>query len=144
MGDKYYTTAGGVVIHEGSMLLLDRPARNEVRLPKGHIEDGEAPAVTALREVTEETGYADLAIVTDLGSQLVEFDWKGSHYRRSEHYFLLRLESRRQLPRSAQDDAQFRTIWVPMEEAPLRLTFAAEQATAQRAVAAYRDLQASH
>jgi len=62
-----YVAAGGVVIHEGQVLLLDRPGRGEVRLPKGHVEPGEEPAEAALREVREEAGYADLAILADLG-----------------------------------------------------------------------------
>ena len=42
MAEKRYNAAGGVVIHEGRMLLLDRSTRNEMRLPKGHVEAGES------------------------------------------------------------------------------------------------------
>ena len=52
---KRYETGGGVVVHEGKVLLLDRPKRGEVRLPKGHIDPGETPEMTALRETTEES-----------------------------------------------------------------------------------------
>ena len=44
MPKKRYLAAGGVVIHDGRMLVLDRPSRGEVRLPKGHIEGGEDAA----------------------------------------------------------------------------------------------------
>ena len=55
------THAGGVVIKNGASgvrYLLIQAARNpdEWVLPKGHIEAGERPEVTAVREVCEETG----------------------------------------------------------------------------------------
>jgi ADP-ribose pyrophosphatase YjhB (NUDIX family) len=40
-------------------MLLIRPSRDEVRLPKGHVEAGETLRAAALREVAEETGYDD-------------------------------------------------------------------------------------
>jgi 8-oxo-dGTP pyrophosphatase MutT (NUDIX family) len=137
MGEKRYAAAGGVVINDGCMLVLDRPGRGEVRLPKGHIEDGEDPAATALRETAEESGYADLDIVTDLGSQVVEFDFEGNRVVRMEHYFLLRLLSEAQVRRSKQDTAQFQPLWLPLDEVETHLTYLAEQEVARRAIAAY-------
>lgn len=134
----HYSAAGGVVVHAGRMLLLDRPGRGEVRLPKGHIEPGEAPAITALREVAEESGYAELEIVADLGHDVVEFDYAGEHYVRDERYFLMRLAGDDRQARSAKDAAQFSVKWVPLDEAPDQLTYAAEQAVARRAVEVWR------
>ncbi len=142
MAKKRYNAAGGVVIHEGRMLLLERPARNEVRLPKGHVEAGEAVAAAALRETGEESGYDDLALVADLGSQVVEFEFEGDHVIRQEHYFLLALVSERRVGRSAQDEAQFRPLWCPLQEAAGRLTYPSEQEMARRALAAYRPAHA--
>ena len=145
-----YTTGGGVVIEglqtgaspvvgpengPARMLILDRPARGEVRLPKGHIDPGETAAETALREVAEETGYEDLEIVADLGVRTVEFDYGTDHYRRQEHYFVMRLRSQRQRPRPPHDAEQFRVLWVPLAEAPGLLTFPAEQEVARDAIA---------
>ena len=82
---RQYRAAGGVVLQQGVvpdldprqpyLLVLDRPSRNEVRLPKGHIDHGESAAEAALRETVEEAGYTDLEIVADLGEQIVEFDY---------------------------------------------------------------------
>lgn len=129
-----YVSAGGVVIHNGHVLLLDRPSRGEVRLPKGHVEAGESIAAAALRETTEESGYADLVILADLGSQLVEFDYKGKHFIRTEHYYLMRLGSPRQIPRNAKDAADFSVLWVPCADAAMQLTYEAERNIVRTAI----------
>ena len=141
MKTKEYVAAGGVVIDQGKMLLLDRPSRNEIRLPKGHIDPGETAEATALRETTEEAGYAELEIVADLGRQIVEFDYEKSHYIRTEHYFLMRLLSDAQEPRNAKDAADFTVLWVPIADAVGRLTFSTEQQMAQKALDAFRLIQ---
>ena len=140
MRSKQYQAAGGVVVHEGHILLLDRPNRGEVRLPKGHLEPDEVADEAALREVAEESGYCDLEILSDLGNQVVEFDYAGAHYVRDEHYFLLALQSDLQVPRNKKDAAQFQVIWVPFARAEEQLTYAAEQAVVHKAVQAYQQL----
>jgi 8-oxo-dGTP pyrophosphatase MutT (NUDIX family) len=130
-----YSAAGGIVVDGDQMLLLDRPSRGEVRLPKGHIEQGESPARAALRETAEESGYADLVIVADLGKQVVKFDFDGKQIHRREHYYLMRLRSHRQITRSEHDAAQFQVRWVPLAQASALLTFKNEQDMAARAIA---------
>lgn len=150
MGIRRYRAAGGVVVDDAIlatdgplMLLLDRPSRGEVRLPKGHIDPGEDPLETALREVREETGYADLVVLDDLGSQRVEFDYQGDHVIRDEHYYLMRLASPARSPRPPEDEAQFQVRWVPLYQAPQELTYPAEQEMARRAVQRYQALHSS-
>jgi ADP-ribose pyrophosphatase YjhB (NUDIX family) len=131
-----YHAAGGVVINGDRLLLLDRPHRGEVRLPKGHVEEGESAESAALRETAEESGYADLAILADLGEQVVEFDHKGQHVIRHERYFLMRLQSDHPYPRSEKDAAQFFVLWVTPTEAVDLLTYEPEKAIVRRAIAA--------
>lgn len=135
-----YQTAGGVVIYQQQMLLLDRPTRQEVRLPKGHIDPGETPAITALRETREESGYVDLRILADLGSQVVTFDHAGQHYIRTEFYFLMTLQSQTQVERPLQDAMQFQAVWLPFEDAIAALTFETEKNMARKAIEAYARL----
>ena len=122
-----YRAAGGVVVDGDLVLVLRRPGQGEVRLPKGHVDPGETPRAAALREVREESGYVDLEIVADLGTQTVEFDWDGRHYVRDEHYFLMRLRSERRLARNHYDAHQFTPDWVTWGEAVTLLTFEAER-----------------
>jgi 8-oxo-dGTP pyrophosphatase MutT (NUDIX family) len=130
-----YTASGGVLTNaEGThVLLLIRPERDEVRLPKGHVEPEETLADAALREVAEEAGYDDIEVIADLGEQLVAFPLDGKVIRRIEHYFLLRTRTLHQTDRPQPDDQQFFTIWVPWDEAPTHLTFEAEQVWIRRA-----------
>lgn len=124
-----YTASGGVLTNaEGThILLLIRPERDEVRLPKGHIESEESLTDAALREVAEEAGYDDIEIIADLGEQMVAFPLGDKIVQRIEHYFLLRARTPHQIERPQADAQQFFTIWVPWEEASTHLTFEAEQ-----------------
>lgn len=59
------THAGGVVHRErdGRILLVRaRPVPHDWVLPKGHIEKGETPEQTAVREVEEEAGVIAVAL----------------------------------------------------------------------------------
>jgi 8-oxo-dGTP pyrophosphatase MutT (NUDIX family) len=135
MRHLYYQAAGGVVIHAGKVLLLDRPGRDEVRLPKGHVEDGESAPEAALREVCEEAGYVHLVIVADLGTQQVQFTdlYRERRVTRDERYFLMRLRGGERIEREEKEE-QFIPIWVPATSAVGRLTFAAEQEFVRRAL----------
>jgi 8-oxo-dGTP diphosphatase len=48
--------AGGLVVRDGSVLLVHRPKYDDWSFPKGKLEEGESWEDAALREVEEETG----------------------------------------------------------------------------------------
>ena len=127
-----YTAAGGIVADGDRVLVLLRPSRDEVRLPKGHIEADETPQEAALREVAEESGYTDLEIVADLGTQTIEFDYLGDHVIRDELYYLMRLVSPRQVTRKAKEH-QFVPDWLGCDEALSKLSYENEQEWVRRA-----------
>jgi ADP-ribose pyrophosphatase YjhB (NUDIX family) len=86
------TSSGGVVFRRTNghvdFLLIRDPYANW-GLPKGHIEGGESPEEAALREVEEETGLCELAMVV----QLPTIDWffrdRGKLVHKFCHFFLV-------------------------------------------------------
>jgi len=130
-----YTAAGGVLLNtDGTrVLLLIRPAIDEVRLPKGHVEPDESLQQAAIREVAEESGYDDTEIIADLGEQLVAFPLGKKIVRRTEHYYLMHARSEHRIERPVQDEVQFFSVWVTWDEALENLTFDAEREWIRRA-----------
>ena len=128
-----YRAAGGVVVHSpsGSVLVLARPARAEVRLPKGHVDPGETPQTAALREVGEESGLTSVRVLADLGVQHVAFVYQEQPYEREEHYFLMLREGSVMPDRLP--EAQFRPLWVAWNEAEALLSYASEREWLRRA-----------
>lgn len=61
-------SAGGVVLSPAGQLLVVNQGGSSWSLPKGHIEVGEEPAVTAMREIFEETGLKYLHLLKALGT----------------------------------------------------------------------------
>jgi len=134
MEAERYVAAGGVVVHDGHVLVLRRPSRSEVRLPKGHVEPGEDVRAAALRETREESGYRRLQVRGDLGVQVVAFQHEGKRVHRVERYLLLELDG----PECLRDEGerQFEPLWLPWDEAIAALTFEAEREWVRRARAA--------
>jgi ADP-ribose pyrophosphatase YjhB (NUDIX family) len=127
-----YTAAGGVIVRDQRVLVLRWPSRDEIRLPKGHVEPGETVREAALREATEESGYRRLEIEADLGSQRVIFDDEGRHVVRTERYFLMTLvEGAGESPKGG--ESKFDPIWLTWDEALEVLTFGAEREWVRRA-----------
>lgn len=127
-----YQAAGGVVIRREEVLVLLRPADGEVRLPKGHIDPGEDPPTTALREVGEESGYVNVVLGPSLGTQTVTFDWGDKHVVRVEHYFIMSLAPENGEEKEA-GEPEFIPTWLPWEQALAELTFEVEREWVRRA-----------
>lgn len=69
--------AGGVIYRKTGdnleyLLVTSNSNKNRWIFPAGHIEEGEEPAVAALREVVEEAGI-EACIIIDLGS--FQYSW---------------------------------------------------------------------
>ena len=124
------------------VILLDRPSRQEIRLPKGHVEPGEEPEAAARLETAEETGFADLRLLAGLGVQTVKFDYRNQRVHRTEHWFLYQLGSAFRQGRPPEDERQFRTMWRPWDLARDLLTFEAERRVLAEAALVWCKLRA--
>lgn len=140
---KKVLVAGGVVVDkEGRVLLIERDVVrdgkivHEVRLPKGHVDEGESHKLCAKREVGEETGYWDVEIVADLGFDESEFDFENQHIFRTEHYFLMTTdpEKRGEPQPSGYEEQLFKPTWVDINTAKEILTYPSERHFVERAI----------
>jgi 8-oxo-dGTP pyrophosphatase MutT (NUDIX family) len=132
-------SAGGVVVRKirGAWhLAAIRPGgkTNVWVLPKGLVGRGEAPADTALREVTEETGVRG-RLVEKLGDIRYVYTWKGERVFKVVSFFLVRYSS----GRLGDITDEFRhevaeTMWLPLEDAPVLLTYTGEREMAAKAL----------
>ncbi len=124
-------SAGGVIVRvqEGRLYVCLIARRSGERmvwgLPKGHIEAGETPEATAIREIQEETGLSG-ELMSPLGSIAYQFTVKEeqTHYAKTVHFFLLRYVVGELQPQSTEvDDA----AWCELGEAVARISYENER-----------------
>jgi 8-oxo-dGTP pyrophosphatase MutT (NUDIX family) len=140
MKTRYYAAAGGIVVRNGQALLLHKHRLDEYVLPKGHVEAGETLEQAAVRETQEETGYAHVRVLTNLGTLRAQFVHNERLTIRDETYFLMQLADEARVEAGDYDDAvhdaeNFNALWVPVDVALERLTFEPAKTFAARAAA---------
>ena len=135
-------SAGGVLVRRSRgrwMMAAIRPAGKPEgvwALPKGLVARGEAPELTAVREVAEETGAVG-RLVGKLGDVRYVYTWAGERIFKVVSFYLVRY-SRGRLgaipPEHAHEVAEVR--WLPLEDAPGLLAYKGEREMAERALEA--------
>lgn len=102
-------------------VLVIRDPYKKWGLPKGHAEEGESAAETALREVGEETGLQDLR----LGPELITIDWTfragGERIHKFATFFLM--HSREGDPVPERSEGITAVKWLPLATAHRRISY---------------------
>jgi 8-oxo-dGTP pyrophosphatase MutT (NUDIX family) len=115
--------AGGLVIDpEGRLLFIFR--RGKWDLPKGKMELGETPEITAVREVSEEAGIYGLQIVNRITETYHIYDESDKQILKISHWFLMRSDHiQSPIPQSEEDITE--AVWFRKEDLkiPLDNTF---------------------
>ena len=130
-------SAGGVVFRgEGGgieVVIVAVGGQNRWQLPKGLVEGGEKPEITAVREAREEAGV-ESEVVQHLDT--IEYWYAGLdagervRFHKRVHFYLLRY-----LAGDTRDhDWEVNEArWVPIDEATQQLTFDSERSVMERA-----------
>lgn len=134
-------SCGGVVIHDGKVLLLYKNQNGRYMgwvLPKGTVEPGETYQQTALREVKEETN-SDAEIVKYIGKTQYTFRGNEDIVSKTVHWYLMVTNSFDCKPQAEEFfvDAGF----YKQHEASYLLKFHDEKQMMRRAFMEYNQLQ---
>ena len=134
-------SCGGVVIHDGKVLLLYKNQNGRYMgwvLPKGTVEPGETYQQTALREVKEETN-SDAEIVKYIGKTQYTFRGNEDIVSKTVHWYLMVTDSFDCKPQAEEFfvDAGF----YKQHEASYLLKFHDEKQMMRRAFMEYNQLQ---
>jgi 8-oxo-dGTP pyrophosphatase MutT (NUDIX family) len=128
-------SAGGVVVRRfrgRPFVAVITTHKQALALPKGHPDGDESAAEAALREVREETGlHAEL--VEKLDDVRYWYVRKGERRFKIVRFFLLRYRGGSVRDH---DDEVASAGWIPLADAPHRLSYPGEREIAQRAAAA--------
>jgi 8-oxo-dGTP diphosphatase len=116
--------AGGLVVHDGLLLVVHRPSHEDWSFPKGKLEDGETWEECAVREVEEETALR-CAVGAFIGS---------THYplhdgMKEVRYFRMTCDGE---ARAQNEIDELR--WVTPDEARALLTYEYDRALLDRVV----------
>lgn len=95
------------------------------QFPQGGIDEGEDPAVAALRELKEETGISEAEIIAempqwlyyDLPANLAEKIWQGKYKGQKQKWFLIKFLGNDSQINLAQTNPEFHAYeWVDIDE----------------------------
>src|SRR5512134_1206580 len=89
MKTEHHRSAGGLVVEGSRILLIATQEGRRWQLPKGHIEAGETPEETAVREVREETGVTGRIVAPLPGVEYWYIERGARRIHKKVDYFLL-------------------------------------------------------
>ncbi len=122
--------AGVVVFRPGrEVLLVHRPKYDDWSFPKGKLDPREHPTAAAVREVAEETG-----LHVRLGPPLAPQRYPVARRMKTVHYWSGRVVGEDDVSAYRPNDEIDAVAWVPLDEAPARLTYAHDRDTLAEAV----------
>jgi len=109
-----------------------------IALPKGSIDPGERPEQTALREVREETGVRADVVAKLLDIRYIYVRNWGNHAKVSKtvsFYLLMYLSGRIGNIAPAMQVEVRNAFWLPLDQAPSKLSYKGEREVAEAALA---------
>ena len=133
-------SAGGVLVRPAAdgtfeLAVIQPRGKPKVRaLPKGHIDPGEQPEATAIRETREETGLSGRSL-GKLGDVKYAYKFEGQSIFKIVSFFLLEHEAGEidQLDPKMRIEVEVAS-WLPLQRAVKELSYPGERQMAQKAL----------
>lgn len=88
---RLISAAGGLVFHNRSLLFIYRNGKWD--LPKGKLEEGETPAVCAVREVEEECGVKGEIVGKEIEATYHVYELNGEKILKKTHWFQMETDN---------------------------------------------------
>lgn len=108
----FVQASGGIVINpKKEILFIYRNGKYD--LPKGHREQNETEAETALREVEEECGIKDLVLKEKAGVTYHTYFMKGKHELKETHWYFMESNAKETFPQK--EEGIERVEWIKVE-----------------------------
>jgi 8-oxo-dGTP pyrophosphatase MutT (NUDIX family) len=113
------------------LFLLIRDSYRNWGFPKGHLEEGEPPDAAALREVTEETGLADVELRGMIEAIEWYFRFRGRLIHKVCHFYLMQTSQVDTCPQRNEGITACR--WLPIDDAVQAISYENAREVLQRA-----------
>jgi len=110
---KVVKAAGGIVYKKNTLLLIYRNGFWD--LPKGKMEKGETPEITALREVEEECGIGNLIIEEKLPTTYHVF-YENDQYKLKITYWFNMKTDNEKTPIPQKEEGIIKAKYIPIQE----------------------------
>lgn len=124
---KHFSAGGILVNSRNQVYLIHKIPRDEWALPKGTIREGEDRLVAATREVKEETGYVNVAPVSEevVGEDhyVMEHPKTGEQVDKTVYYFLFRLVDSKCDKTQEMIEEELEGKWFEFDEAIDKVSF---------------------
>jgi len=141
---KRQTSSGGVIFRKKTdvieVVLVSVRGGKYWCLPKGIVDKGETPEVTALREVREESGLSG-RIIDKLGEITYWYYIRGENAkcRKTVHFFLMEYQS----GNTSQHDLEVdEAEWFPLDAAMSKISFSGDRTILEKAKARLMEITA--
>jgi 8-oxo-dGTP pyrophosphatase MutT (NUDIX family) len=119
--------AGGVIVRDGTVVLVHRPKYDDWSFPKGKLDKGETFEEAAVREVREETG-----LICELRGHLVDVEYPvGDGDRKLVRFWEMNVVGGDVDARTPDREIDH-VEWVPLETARTRLTYEQDRRLLER------------
>jgi len=128
MAERDIRAAGGVVIHDGQVVVVHRPRHDDWSLPKGKLDPGETWLEAAVREVEEECGLR-----CRVGGERAASEYRVGDRSKRVRWWMMRVESDLGFAPSDEVDE---LRWLEFDEALTLLTYESDRDVVRAAAAA--------